>query len=183
MTGLDESFDNRDRILSVLCENFPLSYPDKSTMQNLLLHGQIRTKNPPTRSIAPSDSLRWFLNWILPWKLTWTKEEMTKRLPGGHVRYGANSAILHEVTPKMISPFVDRLARFIVAITGGLSLVVPMLIMRIHQSPNKSLITTSVAVVLFAGVVSVGFSASNAETLGITAAYAAVLVVFVGTSA
>ena len=58
-----------------------------------------------------------------------------------------------------------------------------MLIMRIQQNPNKSLVTTSVAVVLFAGIVSVGFNASNAETLGITAAYAAVLVVFVGTSA
>ena len=144
-------------------------------MEKLLEHGRIRTKNPPTRSIAPSDSLRWFLNWILPWKLTWTNEEMIKYLPG--------VVDLNELTPKMITPFVDRLARFIVAITGGLSLVVPMLIMRIHQSPNKSLITTSVAVVLFAGVVSVGFSASNAETLGITAAYAAVLVVFVGTSA
>ena len=85
--------------------------------------------------------------------------------------------------PVTMSPFVDRLARFIVAFTGGLSLVVPMLIMRIHQNSTKSLITTSVAVVLFSAVVSVVFNASNAETLGITAAYAAVLVVFVGTSA
>ena len=90
----------------------------------------------------------------------------------------------HMVTfrPRVMIAIVDRVARFIVAITGGLSLVVPMLILRLQEDPNKSLITTSVAVVLFSGLVSVGFSASNAETLGITAAYAAVLVVFVGTS-
>ena len=82
----------------------------------------------------------------------------------------------------MVSPFVDKFARFIIVLTGGLSLVVPMLIMRLQQNSNKSLITTSVAVVLFSGVVSIVFRASNAETLSITAAYAAVLVVFVGTS-
>lgn len=87
---------------------------------------------------------------------------------------------------KRISPFINKAAsflrRFIVALTGGLSLVVPMLIMRINETTTKSLVTTSVAVVLFAIIVSLGFKASAAETLGITAAYAAVLVVFVGTS-
>ena len=84
--------------------------------------------------------------------------------------------------PIDIPPFIDRLARFIVAMTGGLLLVVPMLIMRLHEDSKKSLVTTSVAVILFAGLVSIGFKASDAETSGITAAYAAVLVVFVGTS-
>ena len=84
--------------------------------------------------------------------------------------------------PEEISPFVDRLARFIVAITGGLSLVVPMLVMRLGETLPKSLTTVSVAVVLFAALTSLMFKASNVETLAATAAYAAVLVVFVGTS-
>ncbi|KAL6718703.1 hypothetical protein ACLMJK_002937 [Lecanora helva] len=129
-------------------------------------------KRLPRRS-SQNDPLRRALSRFLPQTLTWTVEEIDSRFDDW--RLGKRSTIT--------SPFVDRLARFIVALTGGLSLVVPMLIMRIHQNTTKSLVTTSVAVILFSGIVSVGFNASNAETLGITAAYAAVLVVFVGTSA
>jgi hypothetical protein len=69
-----------------------------------------------------------------------------------------------------------------VAFAGGVSLVVPMVVMRLNESLTKSLITVSVAVVLFAGALSVIFRAPNTETLVATATYAAVLVVFVGTS-
>ena len=86
------------------------------------------------------------------------------------------------IEPEEISPFVDTLARFIVAITGGLSLVIPMLFMRLGETLFKSLTTVSAAVVLFSALTSLMFNASNVETLGATAAYAAVLVVFVGTS-
>lgn len=135
----------------------------------------IISKKLPERSFD-SDPLRRVLKKVLPKSLAWAEGEKVARV--GEYWNSGNTP-----TPRMVSPFVDALARFIVALTGGLALVVPMLIMRIHQNPNKSLITTSIAVVLFSGVVSVGFKASNAETLGITAAYAAVLVVFVGTSA
>lgn len=69
-----------------------------------------------------------------------------------------------------------------VAFAGGLSLIVPMLIMRIGENSTKSLVTTSVAVVLFAGITSLILRANNTETVAATATYAAVLVVFVGTS-
>lgn len=69
-----------------------------------------------------------------------------------------------------------------VAFAGGLSLIVPMLIMRIGENLTKSLVTTSVAVVLFAGITSLILRANNTETVAATATYAAVLVVFVGTS-
>lgn len=52
--------------------------------------------------------------------------------------------------PVLVLPRTEKIARFIVALSGGLSLVVPMLIMRIHEDLDKSFITTSVAVVLFA---------------------------------
>ena len=84
--------------------------------------------------------------------------------------------------PEEINPFVDTLARFIVAITGGLSLVVPMLVMRLGESLPKSLTTVSVAVLLFSTLTALMFKATNVEILAATATYAAVLVVFVGTS-
>ena len=119
------------------------------------------------------DSLRNFLKKVLPKSLTWSEEEFRRR------RY---DEYWEGRTPKDISPFVDTLARFIVAITGGLSLVVPMLVMRLGETLAKSLTTVSVAVILFSALTSLMFKASNVETLGDTAAYAAVLVVFVGTS-
>ena len=73
--------------------------------------------------------------------------------------------------------------RIIMALFGGTALIGPMLIMTLHQSRNTSLITSSVATFVFALVMA--FAARDSagkDVLGITAAYAAVLVVFVGTS-
>lgn len=73
-------------------------------------------------------------------------------------------------------------ARFIWSISGGLLLIVPMLIMALLKNQTASLITTSCAVFIFALAVTGISSASPQELLAATAAYAAVLVVFVGTS-
>ena len=90
---------------------------------------------------------------------------------------------LEDLPPQDVSPFVDKLARFIITFTGGAALVVPMLIMSLPSiQRTKSLITVSLAVTLFASMMSVGIRASNTETLVATATYAAVLIVFVGTS-
>ena len=84
---------------------------------------------------------------------------------------------------------IDRLnrqlnfkTRFATAILGGLALIVPMLIMAIHPIKKKTLITASVAVFLFAVGVAWKSSAKEQEVLAVTAAYAAVMVVFVGIS-
>ena len=147
---------------------FPVNKDELWTFQKAF-----QLKTLPQRANASSDPLRRLLSRIVPHSLRWTEEEGNSQLPHYFDR---------KITPENASPFVDKLARFIVAMTGGLSLVIPMLIMSIPQGSTRCLVTTSVAVGLFAGIISVGFSASNAETLGITAAYAAVLVVFVGTS-
>jgi len=123
-------------------------------------------------SVSTSDPLRDFLKTKLPRSLTYTKSEMRNRI----------DEYLAGRPPESISPFVDRLSRFLIAFTGGAALVVPMLIMTIQKSVTKSLITVSVAVLLIAVVVSLGIRASNMETVLATATYAAVLVVFVGTS-
>lgn len=54
--------------------------------------------------------------------------------------------------------------------------------MTLQPSEKKSLVTVSVAVVNFALILAFGVKVSNVETLVSTATYAAVLVVFVGTS-
>ena len=121
----------------------------------------------------PSDPIRNYLKAVLPRRLTYTKAEMDSRI----------DEYLGNLPPQDVSPFVDKLARFIIAFTGGAALVVPILITSlpsIHRA--KSLITVSIAVTLFASMMSVGTRASNSETLAATATYAAVLVVFVGTS-
>jgi len=66
---------------------------------------------------------------------------------------------------------------------GGLALIVPMFIMVLHRSLNASLIVTSVGTVLFAFALALAArSLKGMDVLAATAAYAAVLVVFVGTS-
>lgn len=77
---------------------------------------------------------------------------------------------------------MDKLARSMVAFTGGLSLVVPIVIRRIGETLVKSLVTVSVSVVLFVAVISIVLRPNNTEIVAATATYAAVLVVFVGTS-
>ena len=149
-------------------------------------------------STKATDPLREWLKKTLPRRFTWSRDEQMKHMstfsnqPGRFLlgSYGPDSTteripikdIKNLGSPQGITSFVDKFARFIVAILGGLSLVVPMLIMRNHPNSNKSLITTSISVLVFAAGTSMGFNATNMETLASTAAYAAVLVVFIGTS-
>jgi len=72
--------------------------------------------------------------------------------------------------------------RLLIAVSSGLALIAPMLIMTLHQSKLTSLLTTSVFVVAVAVVLAwVMDDAENKDIVAATAAYAAVLVVFVGT--
>jgi hypothetical protein len=73
--------------------------------------------------------------------------------------------------------------RLIMGLFGGLALIGPMLIMVLKPSQTASLITVSVATIIFSLVLAKFATDSAAkDVLGATAAYAAVLVVFVGAS-
>lgn len=124
------------------------------------------------RRDAEIDPLRQALIRYLSSPLTYSRHERQER-----AKEFSDGLLAREV-----SEFVDRLARFIIAITGGLFLVVPMIIMTLRPSETKSLVTVSVGVVIFALILAFGIRVSNVETLVSTATYAAVLVVFVGTS-
>jgi hypothetical protein len=75
----------------------------------------------------------------------------------------------------------DNINRFFVALFGGLAVVVPILVVSFNASQTKSLVTVSVSVVLVSLLIALFSKASYQEMIMATAAYAAVLVVFVGT--
>jgi hypothetical protein len=65
------------------------------------------------------------------------------------------------------------------AVLGGVFLLVPMWLMVLHRTRYTALVSTTVFVAFF-GLVMVRFLEKEMEVLSVTAAYAAVLVVFVG---
>jgi hypothetical protein len=91
--------------------------------------------------------------------------------------------------PRRIDSLIARekkwqafLSRLAIALFGGAALIAPMLIMTLHPSKLTSLLTTSVFVVGVAEVLAWRLEdAKNQDVMAATAAYAAVLVVFVGT--
>jgi hypothetical protein len=116
------------------------------------------------------DPLRHFLCSHLGMWMTYSKEEK-ELLP---------SNFKSNYIPRDVSPAMEKLARFIIAMFGAVSILVPMIIMSFHRSRGKALITTSVAVVLFACCCSLTLRTANDQTLAATAGYATVLMVFVG---
>ncbi|KAB8290705.1 hypothetical protein EYC80_008345 [Monilinia laxa] len=76
--------------------------------------------------------------------------------------------------------FFDRLG---MGIFSEIALVAPMLLMVLHHDLNTSITTASVATILFVLLLAIGGEGlAGKDVLAATAAYAAVLVVFVGTS-
>jgi hypothetical protein len=147
------------------------AFPDTASKAGAPYNTTYRTFHPSSQQ--KPGVVREFLRNFLHRKLSWTAAEREER---GDDDYWRGKA------PYIFSKWVDTLARFIMAFSGGAALVVPMLVMMFHQSKTKSLITTSVSVLLFATFLAFGLNSSNQDTLAATATYAAVLVVFVGTS-
>jgi hypothetical protein len=69
--------------------------------------------------------------------------------------------------------------RLEMATIGGIFLLVPMWIMVLHRTKYTALILTTILVALF-GLIMAGFLDREMDVLSSTAAYAAVLVVFIG---
>ncbi|KAG4436773.1 hypothetical protein IFR05_007748 [Cadophora sp. M221] len=90
--------------------------------------------------------------------------------------FGGSRTMLNR--QEAIKRFAQRLG---MAVIGGAFLIAPMHIMVLHPSQLTSLVTTSVSVLLFGVVVAVVLERMF-DVLSVTAAYTAVLVVFVGTS-
>lgn len=125
----------------------------------------------PSKKTAIFDGVREMLRTYLPKQISWSKEEKASRKE------------LYEegiYKPEVLSPTADRIARFIVGMGGSLFILVPMYTMALRQSLTKNLVTTTVAVVLFALVCSIPLRLAADQTFSATVGYAAVLMVFVG---
>lgn len=118
------------------------------------------------------DSIREFLRKNLPNRLSWTENERRVRKPD--YSYGK--------PPEIYSLLLDLLARFIIGTLSDCALIIPMVVMILHLSLAKSLITVSITAVIFTLVLSLVFKTDNKDTITVTTTYAAVLVVFIGTS-
>jgi hypothetical protein len=81
---------------------------------------------------------------------------------------------------RYISPSVDNFARIFFALVGGIFLLLPMIVLSFITSKNYLLLTTVLFVLVFSISLGLISKASNQELVAATAAYAAVLVVFVG---
>lgn len=86
------------------------------------------------------------------------------------------------IQPMSTSWFVSSIARFLLALCGGLFLLVPMIIMNFVSRQNIKLLVASLFVVAFAAFMVSLKKTSSMEVFGGVAAYAAVLVIFVGNS-
>ena len=125
----------------------------------------------PKEANPYKDEIRYFLCQRLRVQISYSKEEKN---------YNKSNYDARNIMPTSISPVVEIIARLIVAMVGALFILVPTIVMSFDQSRTKSLVTTSVAVLLFAIVCSVSLRTENDQTLAATAGYAAVLMVFVG---
>lgn len=98
----------------------------------------------------------------------------------------ANEVEATRIRPKALPGpylrFVDKIARFVIAFAGSVSLIVPMLIMSFNRSRTNCLATASASVVLFGLFFSFGTRASDKATLAAVTTYTAVLVVLVSIS-
>jgi hypothetical protein len=74
------------------------------------------------------------------------------------------------------------LLRFTMASAGGLFLIVPVLVMANLPGKTPCLVTTCIAMLVFAAGITFCTDLKADQILGATAAYAAMLVGFVGTS-
>jgi hypothetical protein len=83
--------------------------------------------------------------------------------------------------PRFRSGGQELLIRFFLAVAGGLALLVPMLVMVLIEGELVNLVTTSIAILTCALVVWPLNILGPRDVLTITAAYASIWVVFVGT--
>ncbi|KAK3645746.1 hypothetical protein LTR56_008933 [Elasticomyces elasticus] len=90
------------------------------------------------------------------------------------------SKFLENVSSKL--SLTGMLVRFMVAFFGGASLLVPMIVMTFRTSRTARLVTVCVATLLFAYAIALLKPVNKQDILGATAAYAAVMVVYVGTA-
>ena len=100
----------------------------------------------------------------------------------GHGENLSNLSTARKKFSQNTTRIADKIARFLIALIVGLFLIVPLVILNYQNNPKAHLITVSLCIIIFLGIISLGSKASNQEIMVASAGYAAVLVVFVSSS-
>ena len=151
-------------------ENPYLAEPRSSKRLNKM-YDEIRVRHEET------DRLRRFLNAYLPDRWVYTERERELLQPVTKWLFGKREGRHYGHWTR-----IDITARVLFGIIGIVSLLVPLVALTFIQSTNYRLLATTGFVIVFVLVLALLSVASNQELVGATAAYAAVLVVFVGST-
>ncbi|KAI0153050.1 hypothetical protein GGR57DRAFT_154370 [Xylariaceae sp. FL1272] len=139
----------------------------------------VSLKNPEWRQNQILSRMK-LASHIVQYKLWGFKSASSSQIDSNVIKLGSEKGRVGRSTLRRKSAFSSRLA---MALFGGIALIVPTIIMALHQSVQTCLITTSVATVVFAVILAFGArDATGKDVLAATAAYTAVLVVFLGSS-
>lgn len=76
----------------------------------------------------------------------------------------------------------EIISRFLVALVGGIFMVIPLVMISHQERQSAHLITVAIWIIAFSLLVSIVMKVSNQATLGVVAAYSAILSVFVSNS-
>jgi hypothetical protein len=76
----------------------------------------------------------------------------------------------------------EIISRFLVALFAGIFMVTPLVMISYQERQGAHLITVAIWIIAFSLLVSVVMKVSNQATMGVVAAYAAILSVFVSNS-
>jgi VIT1/CCC1 family predicted Fe2+/Mn2+ transporter len=108
-------------------------------------------------------------------------EQDLSRAPDRSYRSVLGNLRFRELDQGRLAEKVAFGGRITMAMFGGVALIVPMVIMTLNPSNETSLITVAAATILVALLLAVyATDSTGKDVLAATAAYAAVLVVFVG---
>jgi hypothetical protein len=77
---------------------------------------------------------------------------------------------------------IDQVARIVFGLYGAVALLIPLVVLNFIQSVNYRILAATIFVIVFSVQLAVLSKASNQELVSATAGYAAVLVVFIGSS-
>ncbi|KAF3014213.1 hypothetical protein E8E14_007950 [Neopestalotiopsis sp. 37M] len=131
---------------------------------------------PAILGVEP-DPIRLFMSDLLGYNYDQSQpRERPRRIPGARSHNDSSAWRPYHI----ISKSVDSIARIVIAITSALFLVAPMLALSYIDVKWARLLTASLFILFFCVVTSAAPQAKNHEVIMMTAAYAAVIVVFVG---
>lgn len=181
---LDETLESFNTVMSMETFSLADNISQSNSRQDLNAYEKFKTRmvrvDLPLRR-SSRDPIQHFLRkglrrfWyaLNTWKLHTDDEEQGPTGPVSRVM--ANWDRTHQNTARI----AEAVTRFVIAGFAGAALIVPLIVLSYQHSQRGRLMIVSVFVSIFCFLLSVLSKATNYETMAASAAYAAVLTVFV----